>query len=309
MTFLRMVRYGVNNFSRNAWLTTAATAVMTVTLVVILTTVLSQLVFDDTIGDLRRKVDISIYLRNDTPAASVKVMQQKLEALPNTAAVRYISPAEAQSIYNDQNKTDANQLKELGDILRDTGPLIPSSFRVRVNDLNKLNDLKKLVSSDQTFQNSISPKLPPSYGGDRQAVIANIARTADFTEKAGLAASIVFVVISVMIIFNTIRMAIFNRREEIQMMKLIGADKSFIRGPFVVEACMYGFFAAVITVGLVYVGLLTSHDKIASYGVSVDRTVALMQNDTALVLLVTIVIGAVLGVISSQLAVRRYLKV
>lgn len=308
MTFLRMFRYGVNNFSRNAWLTVAATAVMTITLLVILSTVLTQRIFNDTITDLRSKVDISIYLNNNTTQKDVDSMQQKLSQLRNVATVRYISPTEAQQIYNEQNKTDLSLLKELADITKDTGSLIPSSFRVRVKDLEKVAEVKNFVDHDTTFQTNINSRLP-NYGGDKQEAINSIARTASFAESAGLIMSAIFVIISIMIIFNTIRMAIFNRREEIQMMKLIGADKGFIRGPFVIEACMYGFFAALIAVGVVYVVMVSAQPALSAYGINTGPTVGFMEAYPALVLLAAIVIGAVLGIVSSMLAVRRYLRV
>lgn len=309
MAFIRMVRYGINNFSRNAWLTTAATAVMTITLLIILTSYLSHNIFNDTISSLRQKVDISIYLKDGATPSDVQQMQTELQNQSNTESVRYISPSDAQKLYNEQNKNDLAQLQALADITKDTGPLFPGSFRIKVKDLGKLDELKSLVDHDKTFQANLNPLAPPSYGGDKQSAIDNIARTAVFAEQAGLIASIIFVIISTLIIFNTIRMAIFNRREEIQMMKLIGADKGFIRGPFIVEAIMYGFFAAIISVGLAYAAVIGAQGKLAEYGITTGPTVQMLQTYPALIILATILIGAILGIISSQMAVRRYLRV
>jgi cell division transport system permease protein len=112
-----------------------------------------------------------------------------------------------------------------------------------------------------------------------------------------------------LIIFNTIRMAIFNRKEEIQMMKLIGADKAFIRGPFVVEAVMYGFIAALIATTTGLFGLIALEPKIASYGIAIAGVKKDILMYAPLVLLAMISVGSLIGVISSRLAVRRYLKV
>ena len=309
MTFLRMVRYGVNNFSRNAWLTTAATAVMTITLIIILTSYLMQHVFDDTITSVRQKIDISIYLKKGVSDSDIKTMQNNLEKQSNIEGVTYVTPEQAQKNYNKQNKDDTDLLKQLGDIEGSSGgSLLPGSFSVRVKDLGKINELKSYVDKNSLFQANLNPDVAPSYG-DKQGAIENIANTAVFAERVGLFASVLFVVISSLIIFNTIRMAIFNRREEIQMMKLIGADRSFIRGPFIVEAVMYGFFAALLATGLVYAIMVLVQDKLSQYGVTVGPTVQIMQNYPGLILLATIVAGAVLGVASSQLAVRRNLKV
>ena len=112
-----------------------------------------------------------------------------------------------------------------------------------------------------------------------------------------------------LIIFNTIRMAIFNRRDEIEMMKPIGADKSFIRGPFVVEAVMYGFFAALIAAGIGYFAVLRFGYVFAEKGIAVAHLNGILINYAPLVLLMMILLGSLIGVISSRLAVRRYLKV
>ena len=103
-------------------------------------------------------------------------------------------------------------------------------------------------------------------------------------------------------------MAIFNRKEEIQMMKLIGADRSFIRGPFVVEAMVYGFVAALVATGLGVLALYASRDKLASYEIAVQPTIDLVTVYIGVILLVMIVVGSLIGVISSLLATRRYLK-
>ena len=125
----------------------------------------------------------------------------------------------------------------------------------------------------------------------------------------GLVISVVLITISSLVVFNTIRMAIFNRKEEIQMMKLIGADKGFIRGPFIVEAIVYGFIAAVIAMGLGVSGLMLSRAKLETYGIQIESTMHIIIAYAPFVLLGLIVIGAIIGIISSLLATRRYLKI
>lgn len=308
MTFLRMTRYGINNFSRNAWLTVAATAVMTITLLVILTTVTTQRVFVDTIDQLKSKVDISIFLKKEVTDKQAGELKKRLERLPNVSGVDYISAREAQQIYNDSESGDVSYLQDLSDIIQEQGVLVPASLQVRLKDLGQIEGLKNLVSNDKAFKEAVSTDNPPSYEG-KQVAIDNIARAMVFAQRAGIGISIVFTIVSVMIIFNTIRMAIFNRREEIQMMKLIGADRSFIRGPFIVEAAMYGFFAAVLAVGLIYLAVYIAQGPLSQYGIVVEPTLRAMESQPGLVVLAAIAVGALIGVISSQLAVRRYLKV
>ena len=103
-------------------------------------------------------------------------------------------------------------------------------------------------------------------------------------------------------------MPIFNRREEIQMMKLIGAERSFIRGPFVVEAVVYGFIAAIIATGIGVGGLYAVQEPLGNNGIAIAGTVGAVTFYLPFVLLVMIVIGALIGIISSLLATHRYLK-
>jgi cell division transport system permease protein len=111
-----------------------------------------------------------------------------------------------------------------------------------------------------------------------------------------------------MIVFNTIRMAIFNRRDEIEMMKLIGAEKSFIRGPFIVEAAMYGGLAAIVSVILVYAVIIVKAHDLEQYEIAVGNTIHFFQTWPVLILLTQLLVGVLIGIFSAQLAIRRYLK-
>lgn len=306
LTWLRMMRYGANNFTRNAWLTTAATAVMTITLLIIFTTFIARQALANTVQELQQKVDISIYLRNDIKDDDVKQVVKKFEETENVVSVRYINIDEAKDSYISTNQPSPEQLQAISEL-----PITPffPSLRVIIEDPNETGALASLVSKDQTVKNALhpDPKRAPSFSGEKKKVIETISRWTAFAERGGLIAAIVFVAISMLIIFNTIRMAIFNRREEIQMMKLIGADKNFIRGPFVVEAVMYGFIAALIATALGFLLLSYIEKPLSSYGIAIGEIV---QSSMILVVLVClIVIGSIIGVISSRLAVRRYLKV
>lgn len=305
ITFLRMCRYGVNNFSRNAWLTIAATAVMTITLLVIFITLSARNVLIDTVGQIRDKVDMSIYVKNDISDKDVTTIQGKLEKLSSVKRVNYVSPEEARADFAKTNKSDSGTL----DALNEASNQFPGTFRISPVDINKTDELRAFVKNDEVVKKNIDPNREPSFAGDRRSAIENIGRWVGFAEKAGLVASVIFVAISSLIVFNTIRMAIFNRKDEIQMMKLIGADRNFIRGPFVVEAVVYGFIAAVLATGLGITILYASSEKLLSYGIVVNGTIDFVTIYLGFVLLAMIFMGGVIGVVSSLLATRRYLHI
>lgn len=305
LTFVRMCRYGVNNFSRNAWLTIAATAVMTITLLVVFTTLAARNVLLDTVSVIRDNVDMSIYVVNDVKEDDVKAIESGLKNLSTVKAVQYISPDDARDNFAKANSSDAGVLNALNEATN----RFPGTFRVKLTDINDTTQLQSFVKDNEVVKANLDPNRKPSFAGDRKSAIANIGRWVGFAERAGLVASIVFVAISSLIVFNTIRMAIFNRKDEIQMMKLIGADGSFIRGPFLVEAVVYGFIAAVIATILGVLLLQASSEKLLSYGVSVQSTLELTTTYIGFVVLGMIFLGGLIGVISSLLATRRYLKI
>lgn len=304
ITFTRICRYGLSNFARNAWLTTAATVVMVVTLTIILATFTLHMVFDDTLKDIRQKIDISVYLSDTITDEQRNEFTNAIKGVEGVSSVEYTTKAQARQEYINQNRGDVQQLEALS-VLGEENPF-PASLRVKVNDTRHLEDISALVNEEK--YKPLQSK-PASLSGTRKDAIENIARVAQFSEIAGLAVSGLFLVLSIMVIFNTIRMAIFNRRDEIEIMKLIGAERSFIRGPFIVEASLYGVFAAVIAVALMYLLLLAAGPSIASYGINIQPTLAFFSQYPALIFIGEVLAGILIGVASSLLAIRRYLRV
>lgn len=305
LTFVRMCRYGVNNFSRNAWLTVAATAMMTLTLFVIMMTLVSRNILLDSVAEIRSKVDMSVYVKSDISSTDVTKLKSELQDIDGVTRVNYVTPAQARANYAETNKDNPRALAALN--LADAK--FPGTFRVNVDDINDTSALTKFTETSALYEKVHDPDRPPSFAGDKREAIASIGRWVSFAEKMGLVISVVLVTISSLIVFNTIRMAIFNRKEEIEMMKLIGADKSFIRGPFVVEAVVYGFIAAVIATLLGILALYGAQPKLESYGIIVSETLGNLLLYIGFVLPGMIVVGALIGVISSLFATRKYLKI
>lgn len=305
LTFWRMVKYGVANFSRNTWLTIAATAVMTITLLIIFVTVVSRQVLVDSVTDLQRKVDMSIYLKGDTPDAQANHIADSLRGLSNVEQVTYISSTQARSDFAEQNKSDPKLLEALNNA---TNKFF-GTLRIGLKNINDTTQLDEFVKTDTTAKKYMDPDRAPSFAGTRRSAIKNLASSIDFAQKIGIGASILFVAISSLIVFNTIRMAIFNRRDEIEMMKLIGANKGFIRGPFVVEAMVYGIVAGLLAMLLGMVALELAKPGLISAGVVVQPTIDFMTTYVPFVTVGMVLLGALVGAVSSLLATRRYLKI
>ena len=304
LTFFRMVRYGINNFSRNAWLTIAATAVMTITLLIIFTTFAARDVLTNTVSSIRDKVDMTIYIESSASEQDVESVADDIESLDSVMSVSIITPEEAREQFIQENKTDSVTLNSLNN----SDPEFPWRLHIKVNDINDTSGLQQFTDENEALKEIIDESQPPSFAGPQRTAIERIGGWVSFADKVGIIAGSIFVVISSLIIFNTIRMAIFNRREEIQMMKLIGAERSFIRGPFVVEAVVYGFIAAIIATGIGVGGLYAVQEPLGNNGIAISGTVSAVTFYLPFVLLAMIIIGALIGIISSLLATHRYLK-
>lgn len=305
LTFVRMVRYGINNFSRNAWLTVAATAVMTITLLIIFVTLSARNVLADSLSELSQRIEMSVYVKKDISDESVGKIKSEISKLKTVRSARYISPEEGRKELAQREKTNPDTLDALTIATNEN----PGTFRVILLDLNDTKELDDFVANNPTLKENLHPDLKPSFSGGGKKTIDRIASWVGFAEKLGLVASVIFIVLSSLIVFNTIRMAIFNRKEEIQMMKLIGADKNFIRGPFVVEAVVYGFIAAIIATVLGILILFGARDGLTSFGIAVNGTIDLAITYIGFVLIGMMLVGMIIGVISSLLATRRYLKI
>ncbi len=304
LTFVRMCRYGINNFSRNAWLTIAATAVMSVTLIIVFITLSARQVLVDTVSNVSKRADMSIYLKGDTPEKTIKTIKSRIEKLDNVDSVKYISAEEAREKQAEQYKDNPDTLEAI----RESSNEMSATLRVSVKELNNQQSLNNFVKTDDLYKKYKDPRREPSFSGERQQAIKTVGNWVRLASIGGSIATVVFVVISSLVVFNTIRMAIFNRKDEIEMMKLIGAERSFIRGPFIVEAIMYGFIAAIIATIAGYSLLFFAHDPMVKYGIPIDNLLSHLMVYGVLVFLGMILVGASIGVASSWVATRKYLK-
>lgn len=290
---------GSRNFLRNAWLSTAATAVMTVTLVIILISFVLSSALQTSVKTVLNRIDVSIFLADSVTPEQAIDMQKQLQQVENVQEVKYVNKEEALEKFKRQNRNN----KRILDTIRDNSISLQASIEVKTKNPANLAPVADFVNRPE-----IKPMVSKfSYEDDRKILIDRVVRVSNFIRTAGLVMSLLFVVISVLIIFNTIRMAIYTRRGEIEIMKLVGATNWFIRGPFLFEACLYGIIAAAIAVGICYTLLLAGASRLTSF-IDVNSTIGFFRSYPALIVLTELMIGMAIGVISSLLAMGRYLK-
>ena len=306
----RVMKYGVSSYTRNIWLSIAATLVMTITLVILMITVFASLILSSTAETMKQKIDITVFFAPGTDTVVLDEMAERMRAEENVTHVEIADSATEYQNFIADNGDNAELLAALEDesmyqLMLST---MQATMRIKVTDPNDLANVRALVDNNPTFQANLDSEKEPTYDINR-AEIETINSWAAIAKNGGLILGAVFLVISVLVIFNTIRMAIFSRREEIYMMKLVGADASFIRGPFLVEAEISGIISGLLAATLALVGFRMLEPNLSGYGVDVSSVAKLLESNTLVaVYAITILIGMVIGTISARLAIKKYLK-
>lgn len=308
----RVVKYGAINFGRNIWLSTAATLVMTVTLIILSVTLIASIVLSETATTMRDKIDITLFFKPGTGKETLEVLKQVISNDSNVKSVETRTSEEEYENFLRENADNQLLIETLEDPSMDMRSVMistmQSTMRLKVYDTDNLDSIKNIVASDINFVKNLDETEEPTYDVN-QAEIATISRWANIATTGGIVLSAVFVAISILVIFNTIRMAIFSRREEIYMEKLVGADSYFIRGPFLVEAQLSGIVSGILASIIGFFGFRFLEPKLASYGINVSTISNILEsNKLILVIAAMILAGSLIGTLSARLAIQKYLR-
>ena len=214
----RVLKYGAVNFGRNIWLSTAATLVMTLTLIVLSITLVATIVLSETADAMRNRIDITLFFKPETDEATLAHLKELMLEDSNVKSAEVRTSEQEYENFLSENSDNSLLIETLEDPemnMRETMiSTMQSTMRLKVHDPDNLDSIKSLVASNIDFVKNLDETEEPTYDVN-SSEIATITRWASIAKNAGLVLSIVFLVISVLVIFNTIRMAIFSRREEI----------------------------------------------------------------------------------------------
>ena len=281
---------------------------MSITLIILFVTIVASVILTNTAEMMKDKIDITIYFKPNTSQETLDELTSTISADENVKSVETSTSEEEYKKFLAENEGSDDILNILDDEMEKMmiGKM-QATMRIKVYDVDNLDSIKSIVSDNELFSANTDKDMPPTYDVNR-AEIGTITSWARMARTGGIILAAVFLVISILIIFSTIRMAIFSRREEIYMMKLVGADKNFIRGPFLVEAEICGVIAGLVAGTVSYFGFRFLSPKLANYGINVDSINNVLEsNQLILVFLVFVVAGMLIGRVSARLAVSKYL--
>lgn len=304
----RIMKYGAKGFFRNIWLSTASTIVMAITMIILFVTIVASVILTNTAEMMKDKIDITIFFKPNTSDEVLQELNTLISADSNIKSVVVSNSEQEFEKFKAEKADDEDITNILDDEMRKVMiSRMQATMRIKVYNIDDITSIKAIVEEDPLFVENLDDEFAPTYDVN-QKEIATITSWARIARTGGVILAVVFLIISVLIIFSTIRMAIFSRREEIYMMKLVGADKRFIRGPFLVEAEICGVIAGILSAVASYFGFMLLSPKLAGYGIDVSSINNILEsNQLILVFLVFIAMGVVIGRVSSMLAVSKYL--
>lgn len=301
--FRRIIRSGAITFWRNGSVSAASLLVFLVTLALIAGLFFSRGIVDLTLTALKEKVDVNVYLRLEASEADALALRTLLLARPDVAEVTYTSREEVLKAFQDRHAGDELILGALDEF---GGNPLPAELNIRAKDPSQYETISQFLESQSAPANPES--VISKYNFNRnKAAIDRISSINQSATRVGLYVAILFVIMAITVVFNTIRLAIYSARDEISVMRLMGADNSYIRGPFIVEGILYGFFSAIIVLVVSYPVVLWLSRILETYG-----EINFFSYFTAHFLTFVFLIvgsGVAMGAVSSYLAVRRYLRI
>lgn len=299
ISFQRVIKNGAVNFYRNGWLSTATVSILVLTLFVVAGLMTMSVITTFAVDTLQNKIDITVYFSQGVGEDKILKIVDDLSKRGETSNVDYISKEDALLKFKERHKNNSLLLQSLSEL--DENPL-QSSLNIKAKDPSKFASIVSFLDTPEYKE--VIDKV--NYY-EKQTTIAKLTNFVKSVRQIGMALIVTFALVAFLVSFNAIRMAIYSAREEIAIMRLVGASNWFIRGPFIIEGVLYGLISAVITTVLFYPLLSFAAPYVDAFMPGTDIYGYFKSNFFQFFAIIA-GIGVVLGALSSFVAVRRYLK-
>lgn len=302
LSFFRIISFAFKDFFRNFWLSIITVTILILSLFSVNFLIVIGVVSQTAFNQVEKTIDLSLYLSPDANEEDISTLKTEVGRLAGVREVEYISRAQALESFQQEYKDDQeilDSLRELG-----TNPLNPSLI-VRADELS---DYEKIIASLGTL--SKHTIIDNRDFDDHQDLLKALESITSKAKQVGILVSIIFGLITVLVVFNAIRIAIYTHRKEIRVMKLVGASNWFIRSPFLAEAILYALVgvAGIILIFYPFVHLLQPY-LADFFDPGALNLVYYFQLNFIKIFGVQFIIAAIICMVASILAVGRYLKV
>jgi len=303
ITLKRIIKAGFLNFKRGGIVSWAAVLVVTITLSVITLIIFLQAILHFSLNQIKDKVDVTIYFTVGAPEDKILALKSSLGQLPEVKQVSYTSADEALKLFRARHQNDYPTIQALDEI--SDNPL-GAYLNVKAKEVSQYESIANFLVSDNALVSGSASIIDKVDYHQNKLVIDRLNTIIGGAQELGFLVTLLLMIISIIITFNTIRLTIFISKEEIGVMRLVGASKMHVRGPFMIEGVIYGIIATLITLLLFWPATFWLGRNLTDF-LGINMSDYYLSNFFQ-IFAILLLSGIVLGIISSFLAVRKYLN-
>lgn len=305
MIIKRVLVSGGKNFMRGGAVSAATVLIMTVTLSIIGLLIFLSALLTFTLNSIKEKVDVSVYFVTTASETDILAVKSKIESLPQVASVTYTSADAALVAFRARHATDQLTLQALNEL---GGNPLDASLEVKAKDPSEYESIVNFLEASPALSSGGTTIVDRINYAQNKEVIDRLSLAIQATREIGFAVVILFAIASVLIAFATIRLAIYVAKDEIAVMRLVGASNAYIQGPFIVTGIITGVTAALSVLLLLWPATWYAGVRTAAWFGGFNIATYYLSH-FLLVFAILMLSGIVLGAIASVFAIHRYLQV
>ena len=303
-TTKRVARYGLIGFVRNGFVSLAAVMIMTITLFCVGMLLIGGAALDTTLKQLTDKVDVTVYFIPSASSDQIMQVAQSLKALPEVAEVDYVTPDQALATFRERHQNDQLTLQALDEL--GSNPL-GASLEIKAKQTSQYEAISQFLTTQQKAGGTTGSIIDKINFFQNKTAIDRLTNIIDASRRVAIIAAIILALSTILIAFNTIRLAIYSSRDEISVMNLVGAGRWYVRGPFMISGVLYGVVSAMLVLLIMYPLTAWMGPGSAKFFGTFNVFDYFLSN-FPYIFVVIMGSGIALGALSSYLAVRRYLN-
>lgn len=299
----RIIKSGFQNFTRNSFVSLSSILIMVVTLLVAGLLMFSRAVVNNTVETLENKVDITVFFKLGANENVILDLQHEVDAIAEVASTEYISATQSLINFRERHRDDELTLQALDEL---GGNPLGAMLNIKAIDPQDYANIAEALGDEGALSQSSLEIISKINYYQNEQVIERLVSITTGTRTLGAILFILLVVISVIITLNTIRLTIYSARQEIGVMRLVGAGTKYVRGPFVIEGILYGIVASVVSMIIFFPVTLWLGEKMTTFfGINLH---SYYLSNFFQFFIILLIVGIILGTVSSAIAVRRYLN-
>ncbi|MFH1662052.1 MAG: permease-like cell division protein FtsX [Candidatus Falkowbacteria bacterium] len=301
LSFARVMKFSVQDIGRNIWLSIITVTILILALFSINLLLVIDVISDASIGTIKNKIDFSIYLKTDAEETEIMALKAKISNMDYVKEVKYISKADALADFEVKHEGDPDILEALRELGKN--PLSPSLV---INPKN-IDEFDKLIVEINKIEDDI---IESRNFDDHKTMISKITGITDKISEVGMIISLIFVLITILLVYNSIRVAIYTHRREIKIMRLVGASNWFIRAPFLFSSVIYTIVGLLAIMVIFYFFISLLQPYIETFFIDYDINLIKHFSDNFIKIFgLQFLIAMAVNMFASLIAVGKYSKV